>query len=50
MAEAQLRNNVLDKIDRKEVRFHPDNLFLRDIDGPPLWVENWQDPQVGSAL
>ncbi len=52
MAEAQLlaTMGLNDKIDRKEVRFPPDNLFLRDIDGPPLWVEKWQDPQVGSAL
>ncbi len=51
MAEAQLLATMGhgDKIDRKEVRFPPGNLFLRDIDGLPQWFENWQDPQVGSA-
>ena len=52
MAEAQLLATIglSDKIDRKEVRFPSGNLFLRDIDGLPLWVENWQNPQLGSAF
>lgn len=52
MAEAQLlaTMGLSDKIDRNEVRFPPGNLFLRDIDGLPQYVENWQDPQVGSVL
>jgi carbamoyl-phosphate synthase large subunit len=47
MAEAQLlaTMGLTDKIDRKEVIFPSENLFLRDIDGLPLWVENWQDPK-----
>ena len=52
MAEAQLlaTMGLSEKIDRKEVQFPSGNLFLRDIDGLPLWVENWQDPQLGSAV
>jgi carbamoyl-phosphate synthase large subunit len=52
MAEAQLlaTMGLGDRVDRKEVRFPPGNLFLRDIDGLPLWVENWQDPAPGPAL
>jgi len=52
MAEAQLlaTMGLIDRIDRSEVRFPMGNLFLRDIDGLPLWVENWQDPQLGCAL
>lgn len=52
MAEAQLfaTLGLSNKIASKEVRFPPGNLFLRDIDGLPLWVENWQNLQLGSAL
>jgi carbamoyl-phosphate synthase large subunit len=52
IAESQLFATMghIDKIDRKKVTFPEDNLFLRDIDGLPLWVENWKDPKIGSAL
>jgi carbamoyl-phosphate synthase large subunit len=49
MAEAQLlaTMGLSDKIDTKDVTFPSGNLFLRDIDGLPLWIQNWKEPQLG---
>jgi carbamoyl-phosphate synthase large subunit len=48
MAEAQLLATIgsQEKIDRREVAFDRENLFLRDIDGLPRWFDKWQAPHV----
>jgi hypothetical protein len=51
MAEAQLLATLRlgHRISREEVQFPENNLFLRDIDGPPQWEACWRPPVQETA-
>ncbi len=34
----------------KTVAFPPDNLFLRDVDGKPVWIRHFQDAALGEGF
>lgn len=52
MAETQLQVTLgrLDRFGPQEIDFPPRNLILRDIDGMPQWVADFQLPAVGACL
>jgi hypothetical protein len=49
MAEAQVLATLgrLDEIGDPVPRFRDDNVILRDIDGPPLWLTDYRELAVG---
>jgi hypothetical protein len=52
MAEAQVLASLgrLDEIGEVVVSFVDDNVILRDIDGPPLWITDYREPAVGDFV
>ena len=52
MAEAQVLASLrrLDEIGEVVATFAEDNVILRDIDGPPLWITNYREPAMGEYV
>jgi carbamoyl-phosphate synthase large subunit len=52
MAEAQVLATLdrLDEIGDVVTTFREDNVILRDIDGPPLWITSYREPDVGDYI
>jgi len=52
MAEAQILATVdrLDQIGEIEVQFPRNNLMLRDIDGAPIWLEDYKEISIGQSV
>jgi hypothetical protein len=52
MAEAQVLASLgrRDEIGEPVVTFSEDNVILRDIDGEPLWITDYHEPEVGEYV